>query len=129
MIITKFNSLTGILDTKFTGDITAQEIIEYIVDTRNNTSYPRSLKILTDATEANMLLNKNDLSPIVKENIKSLEKYDYMIDAIVISSPKEAALSMLFMELTKTEKYKFKVFSTRTAANYWLETNSQESLH
>ena len=122
MVITTFNDQKGILDSNFTGDITLQEVVDYIVATRKNKSYPRKLKILTDATNSNMNFNASDLCTIVSENNKSLENYQYIIDAIIIESPKETALSMLYQEIAKNKKYMFSVFSTREAALEWLST-------
>ena len=123
MVIAEFNPQTGILDSKFVGDVAIKEIIDYIIATKKNESYPRVLKILTDASKANMHFLPDDLVKIVEENNKSIEKYDYIIDAIVLSSPKETALSILYQELAKNKKYKFQVFSTREAAAKWLTNN------
>ena len=122
MVLTNFNHQTGILDSKFEGDVTLKEIVDYIVATKENKSYPRLLKILTDATKANMNFSASDLSVIVNENNKSIEKYNFIIDAIVIESPKETALSFLYQEIAKNKKYKFQVFSTREAAKEWLKS-------
>jgi hypothetical protein len=67
-----------------------------------------------------MLLTKNDLKVVVEANLKSLEQYNYIIDAIITDNPKETAFSMLYKELSATKKYKFNVFSTREAAIEWL---------
>ena len=132
MVITEFNKKTGILDTKFDGDVNIKEIVDYIIGTKENKSYPRILKILTDATTANMDFTPRDLTLIVEENYRSLEKYDFIIDAILLKSPKETAMSILYQELAKTNKYIFQVFSTREAAIKWLQnvelpTNSNEN--
>jgi len=121
MVITEFNKKTGILDTKFDGDVNIKEIVDYIIGTKENKSYPRILKILTDATTANMDFTPRDLTLIVEENYRSLEKYDFIIDAILLKSPKETAMSILYQELAKTNKYIFQVFSTREAAIKWLQ--------
>lgn len=120
MVVAKFNDQTGILDSNFIGDVTLKEVIDYIAATRENKSYPRKLKILTDATNSNMNFSAGDLLAIVNENNKSLENYQYIIDAIVIESPKETALSILYQEIAKNPKYKFRIFSTREAAYEWL---------
>ena len=122
MIKTEFNHQTGVLITKFEGDVTLKEIVDYIVATKKNKSYPRVLKILTDATKSNMLLIPQDLEIIVEENYKSIAEYDYIIDAIVLDSPKDTALSILYQQLAKTKKYKFQIFSTQEAAIHWLES-------
>lgn len=123
MILTNFNHHKGIIETNFEGDVTIKEIVDYIIATKENESYPRFLKILTNATEANMDLSIDDLSIIVEENYKSLKKYDTIIDAIIIEKPKETALTMLYQRLAKNDKYRFKIFYTKEAAIRWLESN------
>ena len=44
MIKAEFNHQTGVLVTKFEGDVTLKEIVDYIVATKNNKSYPRIFK-------------------------------------------------------------------------------------
>jgi len=123
MIISKFNHQIGVLETKLQGDVTIEELIDYIVSTKQNTKYPRFLKILTDASEANMVFTHDELSLIVSETIESLEKYNFMQDAILVSSPIETALSILYQELSRSTKYEFQVFSTHQAAIIWLNKN------
>ena len=94
MVRTEFNHQTGILNSKFEGDVNINEIVDYVIATRENKSYPRILKILTDSTTANMDFTPRDLTLIVEENYRSLEKYDFIIDAILLKSPKETALSI-----------------------------------
>lgn len=120
MIKSEFNHKTGFLDSQFTDAVTLQEIVDYIDATKNNDDLPRSLKILTDATNTDFNLNPDELYKIVEANNQSLEKYNYIIDAIVVESPKVMAISILYKEMAENNKYIFKVFSTREAAIDWL---------
>ena len=120
MITVKFNSDEGHLDSRFHGTVTEQEIIDYINNTRENSSYPRYLKILTDGLEAQMEFTPDSLPKIVEANNRSLEAYDAIIDAIVLDGQRETALSVFYEELSKAPKYRFRVFSTRKAAIAWL---------
>jgi hypothetical protein len=121
MIKSTFKNELNILETQFKNDVYVQDIINYIKATKENKRYPRTLKILTDASQALFKFSVNDLNTIISENNKSLEKYDAIIDAIIIDSPQEAALSILYQELAKNKKYYFNVFSTHEAAKNWLE--------
>ena len=121
MIERNFNENSTFLEAKFEGEVNVIQIVEYIQETKESDLYPRTLKILTDARNANMNFKAEDLGVIVDENYKSLAKYDYIIDAFVLDSPTETALSILFDELVKSNKYKFKIFSTIQAASKWLE--------
>lgn len=123
MIEEKFNSKTTILETVFNGDITLLEVVNYINRVKENRTYPRTLKIITDCSEGNFDFSIKDLNIIVEENFKSLKKYDCIIDAIIVDNPKNTVLTMLYAELVKSKKYIFKIFSTKKAALYWLQTN------
>lgn len=121
MVITSFDQHSGILDSRFDGEVTVQEIVDYIDATRLNKSYPRVLKILTDATNAQMNFPPAEIPQIVEANYKSLEQYELIIDGIVIDTPRETALTMLYQELAATNKYRFEVFASRDAAISWLK--------
>ncbi len=127
MVTASFDYEKGILKSTFEGVVSLKEIIDYINATKDNTTYPRVLKILTDATKAEMNFNPEDLPLIVEANYKSIEKYDYIIDAIVLDAPKETALSLLYQKLAETKKYKFQIFSTQNAALNWLESMNFKS--
>jgi len=120
MIKVEYKPQEGYLHSIYDGDITKDDLINYIDATRLNKSYPRKLKILTDSTKANMLLSKADLELVIEANYKSLEQYDYIYDAIITSNPKETAFSMWFKKMSANNKYKFEVFFTVEAALKWL---------
>ena len=123
MVLTEFNERSGILHSKFEGNVSLIEVVEYIRATKENKVYPRHLKIITDSREAIMNFNVDDLDVIVLENIQSIENYDSITDAIVLDGAIEMALSILYQELSKLKNYKFNVFSTEEAALNWLENN------
>jgi hypothetical protein len=120
MVTVQFNQQTHILETKFEGNVTLAEIVNYIIATKENKTYPRKLKILTDSVDAVFNFTIEDLEIIVEENFKSLAKYELIIDAIIIDDPKNTVLSMLYLELAKTNKYRFEIFATKSAALDWL---------
>ena len=120
MVSTLFNPQTKILESKFEGNVTLAEVVNYIVATKENKTYPRKLKILTDSVDGIFNFTIEDLKIIVEENYKSLEKYELIIDAIIIDDPNNTVLSMLYLELAKTNKYKFEIFATKSAALDWL---------
>lgn len=120
MVRTSFDQDTGILKSWFEGEVQVEQILEYITATMENTSYPRKLKILTDATDAHMNFSPGDLNRIVEANNQSLQQYDFIHDAIVTGSPRETALSLVYKEMAKSINYKFQIFSTRTKAQQWL---------
>lgn len=120
MVTAKFNQHSKILEATFEGNVILSDIVNYIKATKENDTYPRKLKILTDSRGATFNFSVKDLEIIVEENYKSLEKYEMIIDAIIIDDPNNTALSMLYLELVKTNRYKFEIFATKSAALDWL---------
>ena len=122
MVISKFNSKTGILETIFEGMVSVNEMFDYILSIRKNPSLPTVLKIYSDATNARFEENvaRRDLEKFLEENKITLAQKDFVYDAFVISGAFETALGMLYRELNKIENYKFEVFSTNEAALNWL---------
>jgi hypothetical protein len=122
MINSTFNNQSKILETHFKNDVYLNDVLDYILSTMENTTYPRTLKILTDAQEVKFKFTVSDLKAISNESNKSLKHYDTIIDAIVINSPEAAAITTLYQAISKNESYHFEVFSTKEAALNWLRT-------
>jgi len=120
MVTAEFDHDTGILNSRFKDFVTLNEIIDYIDSTKLNRSYPRKLKIITDARGADFSFTPDDLPKIVEANNSSMEQYDFIIDAIITDDSKTTAISMLYQEFSRVPNYRFKVFSTRDAAINWL---------
>lgn len=120
MITVEFNNEEQYLHSTFEGEITKQELIDYIDAIRLNNLYPRKLKIIIDSTHAKMKLAKEDLRLVFDANLKSLAKYDFIFEAIITLYPKETAYSIMYKEMSATKQYKFEVFSTKDAALKWL---------
>ena len=120
MIEEKFNKKTNVLETVYIGNVNLTEVVNYIVATKNNKHFPRVLKIISDARNAEFNFSIDDLTIIMEENYKSLENYSSIIDAILVDNPKNTVLSVLYKELAKNKKYKFEIFATKTAALTWL---------
>ena len=122
MVISKFNSKTGVLETKFEGEVSVKDIRDYILSIRKNKSLPPVVKIYSDATNARFEENvsRKDLEIFLEENRITLTQKKFAYDAFVISSTLETALGMLYRELNKIDNYKVEVFSTKEAAINWL---------
>lgn len=122
MITTHYNNSTKILEVTFTGDITVQEMKNYIVSLRENKDLPSKLRILSDASKAKFAerVSKNDLIDFLNENKKTLSRMEYVYDAYVITGTFETALGVLYKTLNTIKNYSFNVFSTKEAAYNWL---------
>jgi len=120
MVDVNFNQKIGFFEFRLVGNISLIEILECVNFRNENTTYPRSLKMLIDATNANFTFSVDDLTIIANENFKSLEKYDYIFDAIILDNPKNTALSILYKQLVNAINYEFVYFSTKKCAIKWL---------
>ena len=123
MITTNFNKRTGILETTIVGEISIEEVFDYIKTLRENKELPTKLKVFSDASKAKFSekVGIKDLQEFLEENETSLKQKDFIYDAFVISSSFEMALGMLYKELNRIVNYKFSVFSTKDAAINWLK--------
>ena len=124
MITKTFNTKTGILESKFEGEITIKEVTEYIHSLSIDESLPKKLKIFSDASKGhfNEDVSPNDLKLLVEANYKSLAARECICDAFIISSSLEMALGQLYMEFSKAENYSFNIFSTKEPAVEWLNS-------
>ncbi|OGS70039.1 MAG: hypothetical protein A3F91_12695 [Flavobacteria bacterium RIFCSPLOWO2_12_FULL_35_11] len=125
MVSAKFNHRTAILESKFEGKLTVNELIECSITIKENESYPRFLKKLVDFKKAIANFSSNDLSLLAEEHHKIVENYDFILTAVILDTPKETAYAMLFQNLTKNNKSKFQLFSTREAAINWLNNYTE----
>lgn len=121
MIEYKFNTESNILEANYIGEVTCDEVINYIQTTKNNHQLPRVLKIISDTRNGLFNFSISDLDTIVDANNQSLENYDTIIDAIIVDNPKNTVLTVLFKQLANTKKYKFEIFATKDAALNWLK--------
>lgn len=110
MVFAKFNHQTAILESKFEGELTIKELVACSLTIKENASYPRFLKILIDSKKAIANFPSNDLSLLAEEHHKVFEKYDYIVTAIILDTPKETAFAMLFQNLIKNNKLNFNFF-------------------
>ncbi len=127
MVSAKFNHRTAILESKFEGELTVKELIACSITIKENASYPRFLKELIDSKDAIVNFSSNELSLLAEEHHKVVEKYDYIVTAILLDTPKETAFAMLFQNLIKNNKSKFQLFSTREAALSWLNNYTESN--
>ena len=120
MIECKFNDQMGILEVKYSGKVDVSQMFEYGESIAKNSSYPRKLKIITDVTEAEYDITKEDLRR-VKEGLKiHTMSYEYLKVAFIHAKPKETAYSLLLEEDLPMDKYIHRIFYTKEAALDWL---------
>ncbi|PLX15466.1 MAG: hypothetical protein C0597_08930 [Marinilabiliales bacterium] len=127
MIKYTYNKEIGILETIFEGEISSENMIEYIISIREDRELPEVLRIFSDTTNGKLKekFGFKNLKQFLEENKITLEKKEFVYDAYLISKPFEMALGMLYKALNNYSNYKFDVFSSRKAAIDWLKKENK----
>ena len=115
-----FDTDSEILVSKTKGIVDKEYIKEFYKHIAAENQYPRKLKTLVDATECQFDFIIKDLGELIKELEIAFKKYTSIREAIVVAKPFETAIASIFSDGFKDPNYKFKVFSTRLAAEKWL---------
>lgn len=122
MINSIFDNQLNILNTEFKGDITKDELLDYLIDFKENTYSQKNLKSIVDTTNASYKFSFKDLNEINTAKNESIKSYDTVLVAVIINNPVTAAISTLFAAIANTEHYKHKAFSTHEAALMWISS-------
>lgn len=117
-----FNEESIILETKTSGILKIEDIINHYDEIARDDTLPRNLKVLIDTrgTQFDVKMNEMSLATNTVKNV--LQKYNYIKEAILVDKPSTTVVAMLFeINSTGFESYNFQVFSTENAARNWLE--------
>lgn len=121
MITSHRNSETGIIESKYEGRITLQDIISYISELKDIGKYPKKILILSDATAGRLELGPDDEKVFATMIRQYAPHYELIKDAVIISDPKSTAYSLLFRSAAASiPNYQMELFNTREAAIRWL---------
>ena len=117
MIEYKYNKKEEIFYVKRYGEVSLDDIIEYINNISIQSLNYKSLYLLTDTRESITKFNIEDFPFILSEIKKQLHNYEEVKDAIIVEAPLNAAFSTFFENMSnKLENYHYKTFSTVAAA-------------
>ncbi len=122
MITTNYNQKDGILETVFEGNISLEEVLNYITLSDFDLEMPGTLKILSDSRKAKFSVDPENLEAVVEATKNITDYHPYIIDAVIVDDPMDTALLMLYEKISPVKKYKVKVFSTPESARAWLNS-------
>ncbi len=105
--------LTGTITVDETEKL-ARELSEITSDLDSKTF------LLTDARNAVYAFDVNELEDISKRTSKFISKGKTLKEAILINSPRETAISMVFNQCKCNGQHMTNIFSTKEAALSWL---------
>lgn len=118
----KYNETDKILYINYSGDITVDELIDYITNVGSNKVYPRVLKILEDRRDGHFKFSIRENIKISKHAIQFAKEYRKVYLAALNDKPKETAYTIDYQILLGklSNKETIKTFSTFEAAQNWL---------
>lgn len=120
MITFKYDQEQGILEVKYSGQITIEELNNYGEQIYKDKSLPRRLKILTDVSDGYYNINPSEFPELNKNLEIHLSVYEHIKAAFVHSKPRETAYALIISQENSIANYERKVFSTMSAARRWL---------
>ena len=119
MITYSFNDV-NIFCIKFFGDITFEEIENFLSKFKTLSNLPQNLILLYDFSEANLSIKPDDVKVISTLADEATINYKSVKTAFLVDKPLETAFSVLFSQIKNNKKKARKVFITESAAVQWL---------
>ena len=121
MVRVSYDKELNVLNERFIGRFTIDDLVEHHLSLGTNNNLPRKLNVLMDYRKAKFVLNIDDLGKLVQVISQNLCKYDYVKAAILHSKPYEQVISMIFESMVKDiTNFYMQIFTTKEAAIKWL---------
>ncbi|MFZ4462559.1 MAG: hypothetical protein ACOYN5_01840 [Bacteroidales bacterium] len=121
MVENRFDEKEGILYVKISGEVGLQDMFQAMGFLIQNNYLPKDLKILEDARQAKVLFNISDLDEISYKMKQSLKDFDTVRHAVIHSSPKNSAFTIIISQKVNFNGYLLKEFSSEKSAKAWLK--------
>jgi len=122
MINTNYNQDEDIVYVERFDEIDLQELLTYIISLDQEYKDLGSLYILDDIRDSTSKYEAKDYPVIIGEIQKRIKKYNEVRCALVVDTPFETVLSILYEDISKSvDNYNYKTFSTIEAAKSWLK--------
>jgi hypothetical protein len=123
MIEVSYNPEENIIYSNRQGEITLQEVLSYIAQIDGEFLAQDELFVLEDYRQSSSNYEKKDLPLIIDEIKKRIGHFKLVKVAIVVDSPSETVLGILYEEIARqVDHYYFRTFSTISSAKSWLTT-------
>jgi len=125
MIEINYNSQEDIIYVKRIGQISSDDIVEYICEIDKQFKTHKTLYVLSDTRGSETLFKQQDLIQFVEEIKKRLGPYQKVREASIVDNPYDTALGMMYEYIaSEIDKFKCKAFSTEEVAKIWLKSGS-----
>lgn len=127
MILTTYDSKNQIISSKYSGNISLDEISDHFHQLGRTINLPDYLYYYEDHTEAKYTFKAGDVKKIVRLLNICIKRFECIKVAIIQSKPRETAYSILALQYLDFTNINASVFSTTEAANNWLKTELASS--
>ena len=111
---------SGVFYVTFSGDVSKDNVMDYLDDFEKIGNLPKNLLTFYDLREANMFVKYSDILAISRKAKKVTNSYETVKTAFIVDSPGLTAYVMLYIMQSVRTKSVRKVFSTTDAAYKWL---------
>lgn len=124
MISYTFDSSDNIFYVKVEGEISLDEILNFLIDFKKIKNLPLDLKLFYDIRKANFKMGINDIPELAKKTKISTENYRTIKTVFLVDKPRHTALAQVFTASNneKNSKTKRMFYSTEDAALKWLNS-------
>jgi hypothetical protein len=120
MIKDTFDNENGILTAFFSGEFTAEEIIQWLNLITPERFPIKQLKILLDASEGEYVFQATQLEKLDTPIMDLCSSFESVKTAVIHKTPKETAYSLIISNKTICKNYTEQTFSYKDAALNWL---------
>lgn len=120
MIGSTFNEQLQIVEAKFKGEISLQEIMQFVCNIGENKFLPNVCNIIIDATESHYNFGVEQLDFLARSIENNTSRFNSIKGAVIHHNTDDTALSVTLQRDFNYSKYQHKTFCTREAALEWL---------
>jgi methyl coenzyme M reductase beta subunit len=115
-----FDKEKNILVSTITNVLVIEDIINHYKLIENDESFPRNLKVLIQGKDFLFNIKGPEIKAVSEYVISAISKYKSIKEAIVLENSYSTAIGYIFEEGNKHKNYLFKVFSSKSSAQNWL---------
>ncbi|NOU59305.1 hypothetical protein [Marinifilum caeruleilacunae] len=120
MINVEYKSDKDILDVVMTGRIQFAQMKEYCLNLLKDLTTPKHIRILEDASQAELLYDIDDAERLGTILEAELDHRFIVSHALIRRNPLDTAYGIIRMKTNTNDRYHLKVFSTAENGRDWL---------
>jgi hypothetical protein len=115
-----FNKKDNLLEVKVVGEITVDDMLNYIRQIGTYLEFTDKLYIFQDSRNIEPKLDLFDIPVVANEFEKVMKKFKFIKHADIHHLPASTAYALIYQYNTQFTNYKYEIFNTQEAAEGWL---------